>query len=43
MASNKISVTDLEFDSIKSNLKTYLKSQTTFIFKFLARKGKFPI
>ena len=30
MASKKIAVTDLEFDSIKSNLKTYLKSQTTF-------------
>jgi len=30
MASNKISITDLEFDSIKSNLKEYLKSQTQF-------------
>ena len=31
MASNKISITDLEFDSIKSNLKSYhLKSQTQF-------------
>ena len=30
MASNKISVTDLEFDSIKSNLKAHLKSQTQF-------------
>ena len=30
MASNKISVTDVEFDSIKSNLKAHLKSQTQF-------------
>jgi len=30
MASNKISVTDLEFDAIKSNLKSYLSSQTQF-------------
>jgi len=30
MASNKISVTDLEFDSIKSNLKAHLKAQTQF-------------
>ena len=30
MASNKISITDLEFDSIKSNLKTYLSAQTQF-------------
>ena len=30
MASNKISVTDLEFDSIKSNLKNYLSAQTQF-------------
>ena len=30
MASNKISVTDLEFDSIKANLKNYLSSQSTF-------------
>ena len=30
MASNKISVTDLEFDSIKTNLKNYLSSQSTF-------------
>ena len=31
MASNKLKVTDLEFDTIKSNLKTYLKSQSTFV------------
>ena len=30
MASNKISVTDLEFDDIKANLKSYLKVQTQF-------------
>ena len=30
MASNKITITDLEFDSIKSNLKAHLKSQTQF-------------
>ena len=30
MASNKITVTDLEFDGIKSNLKNYLSSQTQF-------------
>jgi hypothetical protein len=30
MASNKITVTDLEFDGIKSNLKSYLSSQTQF-------------
>ena len=30
MASNKIAVTDLEFDAIKSNLKDYLSAQTTF-------------
>ena len=30
MASNKISVTDLEFDSIKANLKNYLSAQTQF-------------
>ena len=30
MASNKITVTDLEFDGIKSNLKEYLSSQTQF-------------
>ena len=30
MASNKLAITDLEFDSIKSNLKTYLKAQDTF-------------
>ena len=30
MASNKITITDLEFDGIKSNLKSYLSSQTQF-------------
>ena len=30
MASNKLRVTDLEFDDIKSNLKTYLSSQSQF-------------
>ena len=30
MASNKIAITDLEFDAIKSNLKSYLSAQTTF-------------
>ena len=30
MASNKISVTDLDFDYIKANLKSYLKVQTQF-------------
>ena len=30
MASNKIAITDLEFDTIKSNLKSYLSAQTTF-------------
>jgi len=30
MASKKIAVTDLEFDNIKSNLKTFLKSQSQF-------------
>ena len=30
MASNKLSITDLEFDDIKSNLKTYLSSQSQF-------------
>ena len=30
MASNKITITDLEFDGIKSNLKSYLSAQTTF-------------
>jgi len=28
--SNKLKITDLEFDTIKSNLKTFLKSQTQF-------------
>ena len=30
MASNIIAITDLEFDTIKSNLKSYLSAQTTF-------------
>jgi hypothetical protein len=30
MASNKITITDLEFDEIKSNLKDYLSAQTQF-------------
>ena len=30
MASNKIAVTDLEFDSIKTNLKNYLSAQSQF-------------
>ena len=30
MASNKIAITDLEFDAIKTNLKNYLSAQTTF-------------
>ncbi len=30
MASNKLTITDLEFDDIKSNLKTYLKAQNQF-------------
>ena len=30
MASNKIAVTDLEFDSIKTNLKNYLSAQNQF-------------
>ena len=30
MASNKITITDLEFDAIKSNLKDYLSAQTQF-------------
>ena len=30
MASNKLRITDLEFDDIKSNLKTYLSSQSQF-------------
>ena len=30
MANNKIAITDLEFDAIKSNLKSYLSAQTTF-------------
>jgi len=31
MASNKITITDLEFDGIKSNLKSYLSAQTQFV------------
>ena len=31
MASNKITITDLEFDAIKSNLKDYLSAQTQFV------------
>ena len=31
MASNKITITDLEFDGIKSNLKNYLSSQSQFL------------
>ena len=31
MASNKITITDLEFDGIKSNLKSYLSSQNQFL------------
>ena len=30
MASDKLQITDLEFSTIKSNLKTYLKAQTQF-------------
>lgn len=30
MASNKLQITDLEFDTIKSNLKSYLSAQTQF-------------
>jgi len=30
MATNKLQITDLEFDTIKSNLKTYLAAQTQF-------------
>ena len=28
--SNKLTITDLEFDSVKNNLKTFLKAQTQF-------------
>ena len=28
--SNKLTITDLEFDQIKTNLKAYLSAQTTF-------------
>ena len=31
MASNKLKITDLEFDGIKSNLKSYLSSQNQFL------------
>ena len=30
MASNKLTVSDLDFDSIKTNLKTFLQSQSEF-------------
>ena len=30
MASNKLAITDLEFDDIKSNLKAFLSSQSQF-------------
>ena len=30
MASNKLEVSDFDFDSIKANLKTFLQSQTEF-------------
>jgi hypothetical protein len=30
MATNKLQITDLEFDTIKTNLKTYLAAQTQF-------------
>ena len=30
MAENRLVVTDLDFDTIKTNLKTYLKSQSEF-------------
>ena len=30
MPSNKLAITDLEFDTIKTNLKSYLSAQTTF-------------
>ena len=30
MASNKLSVSDLDFDNVKSNLKTFLQSQSEF-------------
>ena len=29
-SSDKLQITDLEFDTIKANLKTYLKAQTEF-------------
>ena len=29
-SSNKLNITDLEFDGIKDNLKSFLKSQTQF-------------
>ena len=28
--SNKLKITDLEFDTVKNNLKTFLKAQTQF-------------
>ncbi len=30
MASNKLTVSNLDFDSIKTNLKTFLQSQSEF-------------
>ena len=30
MASNKLTVSDLDFDNVKSNLKTFLQSQSEF-------------
>ena len=30
MASNRLTVTDLDFDTIKTNLKTYLQAQAEF-------------
>ena len=30
MASNRLTVTDLDFDTIKTNLKTYLQAQSEF-------------
>ena len=30
MASNKLTVSEFDFDSVKANLKTFLKQQTEF-------------
>ena len=30
MASNKLTVSDLDFDNVKTNLKTFLQSQSEF-------------